>query len=352
MFIQRAWPVRIFLLAASAATLLVPAASAEEFVVNGDFSSVLAGWTNASKYFNGNPYVGGVAVVDDAPYVGALRLTGVDGRNYDVTIEQYIAVNGLAGPALVHFAWKVTNKEQNYGVNYVVVDFYNEMGTLLGRIIYFDTYNPNYTLEYFRNWFQTVPANAYHGVRTSQPTQLWQNVAVSTASMPGLDVSQVRTIWVRADVQNDATWGGELLVDDLSIEAVEIGDCNGNDVPDSVEIAAGSSRDCHANGLPDECEHCGDLDADGDVDGDDYTLFVAAFGQSGALSTFHACADHDEDGTVSLTDLQTWILCYRDYNAPPPENTTPAPARAVSRAAGHSVPQSADTVQVAPDGMP
>ena len=38
-------------------------------------------------------------------------------------------------------------------------------------------------------------------------------------------------------------------------------------------------NDCNGNGIPDDCEQCGDLDSDGDVDHDDYIIFLSAFGE-------------------------------------------------------------------------
>src|SRR5439155_7517537 len=55
------------------------------------------------------------------------------------------------------------------------------------------------------------------------------------------------------------------------------------------------------------CNPCpGDLDHDGDIDGDDFTLFLNAFGHSQGQPAFNAEADFDHDGVVTLADYQTW----------------------------------------------
>ena len=38
------------------------------------------------------------------------------------------------------------------------------------------------------------------------------------------------------------------------VNALNLGDCNGNGVADEVDIAGGTSQDCSGNGIPDECE--------------------------------------------------------------------------------------------------
>ncbi len=56
---------------------------------------------------------------------------------------------------------------------------------------------------------------------------------------------------------------------------------------------------------------CGDLDTDGDVDTDDYMIFVGAFGLCEGDMGFIAAADFDEDGCITLVDFQAWLACYR-----------------------------------------
>ncbi len=58
---------------------------------------------------------------------------------------------------------------------------------------------------------------------------------------------------------------------------------------------------------------CGDLDNDKDVDGDDYDIFVMAFGSTTCDAEYAICADFDEDGVVTHVDYQQWLLCYRDF---------------------------------------
>jgi hypothetical protein len=68
---------------------------------------------------------------------------------------------------------------------------------------------------------------------------------------------------------------------------------------------------------------CGDLDYDRDVDGDDYAIFLAAFGALSSDARYYSAADFDHDGVVSLIDYQQWLQCYREFTgdpfAPPPQ---------------------------------
>ena len=67
---------------------------------------------------------------------------------------------------------------------------------------------------------------------------------------------------------------------------------------------------------------CGDLEGDLDVDGDDLAVLLAAFGRSLGDPRYNAVADLDDDGTVTLTDFQIWLTCFRVTIADP---TAPAP---------------------------
>ncbi|MBN2560467.1 MAG: right-handed parallel beta-helix repeat-containing protein [Phycisphaerae bacterium] len=99
-------------------------------------------------------------------------------------------------------------------------------------------------------------------------------------------------------------------------------DCNGNGQEDNCDVFTGLSQDCNQNHVPDECEAWCDFDGDAVVDGNDYAIFLSAFGSESYDEAFVRCADHDDDGTVTLVDYQYWLACYRDYvgdpGAPPP----------------------------------
>lgn len=69
-------------------------------------------------------------------------------------------------------------------------------------------------------------------------------------------------------------------------------------------------EDCSLGGCP---EVCGDLDDDGDVDAADFSLFLAAFGQSVESLLYDDCANYDGAGIITFVDYQYWRQCYRDY---------------------------------------
>jgi hypothetical protein len=57
----------------------------------------------------------------------------------------------------------------------------------------------------------------------------------------------------------------------------------------------------------------GDLDGDGDLDYDDYSLMRSAIGRCSGDSAFNSAADFDQDRCVTLMDYQVWIAYYRDF---------------------------------------
>ena len=59
-----------------------------------------------------------------------------------------------------------------------------------------------------------------------------------------------------------------------------------------------------------------DVDNDGDVDGDDYVLFLMAFGTEPGDPNWLPAADWDLDGRVTLVDWQAFRLCYLEENPP------------------------------------
>lgn len=55
---------------------------------------------------------------------------------------------------------------------------------------------------------------------------------------------------------------------------------------------------------------CGDLDDDGDVDGDDRNILRAAFSTIPGDSGYIEEADYDEDGDIDYNDYREWYKCY------------------------------------------
>jgi hypothetical protein len=58
--------------------------------------------------------------------------------------------------------------------------------------------------------------------------------------------------------------------------------------------------DLNYNGIPDPCDDCGDLDADADVDMDDYWVILAAFGTCAGDLNYVVEADADDDHCITL----------------------------------------------------
>jgi len=142
-----------------------------------------------------------------------------------------------------------------------------------------------------------------------------------------------------------------MIPDECDIAGGDSQDCNGNSVPDECDLYYGTSRDCNYNarpdecdigvewggycigpdcepdlnynGIPDSCDDCGDLDADADVDMDDYWVILAAFGTCAGDLNYVVEADADDDHCITLYDFWYWRICYmfangRDFGPPAP----------------------------------
>ncbi len=90
-----------------------------------------------------------------------------------------------------------------------------------------------------------------------------------------------------------------------------LADCNTNSIPDLCELAA---TDANTNGTPDECEPTctgapGDMDEDGNIDGDDAAGYVECFitGMNTNTGANCGCADMDGDGDADGCDLCIFI---------------------------------------------
>ena len=61
---------------------------------------------------------------------------------------------------------------------------------------------------------------------------------------------------------------------------------------------------------------CGDLDGDGDVDGDDRDILRSALNTRTGDAGFIPEADYDGDGLISYNDYREWYVCYKAFIAP------------------------------------
>lgn len=61
---------------------------------------------------------------------------------------------------------------------------------------------------------------------------------------------------------------------------------------------------------------CGDLDGDGDVDGDDRNILRGALRSTTGDAAFIPEADYNEDGVISFGDYRDWYECYQEYINP------------------------------------
>jgi len=168
------------------------------------------------------------------------------------------------------------------------------------------------------------------------------NQAWVTFNVVPFDPTNLASLYNMTDIGYPCNW---LLRAEISCGPLA-NDCNGNQIPDECDIGVEWGGPCYSNtpcfpwecesdwnhnGIPDSCEPCGDLDSDGDVDLDDYWMFLDAFGSCIGQPKYNAAADLDGDGCVTLVDYQAWRMCYlmangKEFVAPKPK-PMPAPAK-------------------------
>ena len=92
-------------------------------------------------------------------------------------------------------------------------------------------------------------------------------------------------------------------------------DCNKNDVPDDCDVMFGTSTDCNGDGLPDDCITCGSDDDCYDCnDATDDICHVE--GTDNRCLHVPNCAgniipgDTDNDGDLDLEDYSIFVLCF------------------------------------------
>lgn len=186
---------------------------------NGDFSNGLTGWTDGQRAMaSWDTYSGVVSIVDDGPYSDSLQHYSVNGWNYYSNIYQDINISNPYDNYLISFDWKVTQKESTYGANYITFHFYDATDNRLGGITYIDTANSGHTPSYLRGGLSENELYVNH-----RYLQLfdWEHVELNTRDIiPDLDYASISKITVASTIQNDASRGGVMLVDNMSVQVV------------------------------------------------------------------------------------------------------------------------------------
>lgn len=114
------------------------------------------------------------------------------------------------------------------------------------------------------------------------------------------DYFQLASDDVGASLAFTATFNGEQDVYFLRIGDY---DCNGNGVSDQIDVLARRSLDLNADMIPDECQCLADLSGDLQVDVEDLSLILSAFGTSSGDPAYDARLDPNQDGQIGLADL-------------------------------------------------
>jgi DNA-binding beta-propeller fold protein YncE len=118
---------------------------------------------------------------------------------------------------------------------------------------------------------------------------------------------------------------GNIVVADANNHRVQWFDAEGNYLADTKRKQAPPEEAINAKALalgPDQeprytmrwedpCTLRGDLDCNKRIDGEDYSMFLNAFGSCSGQARYNPRADLDHDGCVTFVDYQTWYWIYR-----------------------------------------
>ncbi len=107
---------------------------------------------------------------------------------------------------------------------------------------------------------------------------------------------------------DDAGSACNFLLRAITQEVLPLNDCNENGVPDDCDLSQGTSHDDNQNAIPDECELSGDVNGDGAVNFEDFSLFIdcmagPGYPNPGCDPVHFAMSDVDDDDDVDLDDF-------------------------------------------------
>lgn len=180
-------------------------------LINGDFNNGIKGWVNESKYMGSNQrYNKGIDF-----HNGYLRLSGMQGANYYISLSQEIYVKRKYDYYIINFDWMVPEKAARYGAAYIIFDFFDNNDNRIGRVSSLLTSNSAHTHDY---WKKPLSDRAFLLHRIfNKPFSNWKHQEFDTRDMPGMNVRKVHRIKVLIAIQNDAGCGANMNVDNLTL---------------------------------------------------------------------------------------------------------------------------------------
>ncbi|MHA1279956.1 MAG: dockerin type I repeat-containing protein [Candidatus Helarchaeota archaeon] len=109
---------------------------------------------------------------------------------------------------------------------------------------------------------------------------------------------------------NDGVYGG--VVSDTALSGIYQVSVNAKGTNNGEQFERGSFGQFFVEPDTGEVTNPGDLDADGDIDSADYSLFRSTLGKCDGDEGFISNADYDEDGCVTYADYRIWYGYYRN----------------------------------------
>ncbi|MCX6666002.1 MAG: C25 family cysteine peptidase [Euryarchaeota archaeon] len=151
----------------------------------------------------------------------------------------------------------------------------------------------------------TIKDNRITGIKIQSSTaptnnnRLYHNNFINNAQNA---YDECNDIWYNPDLKEGNFW------DDYTGS-----DAKDDGIGDSpYNISGGSNQDLYPLMKP-WIPIPGDLDHDGDIDQDDFALFLQTYGHSIGDPEFNSEADYNNNGVVDLVDYQIWLMYYRDF---------------------------------------
>ena len=245
------------------------------------------------------------------------RLVTISGTAFDMTPT---ASMNISVPAI--YAWKFDGLGAGVpdpGVGIVIADVPNEGRFFVGSKAT-DLGNGNWRYDY------AVYNLNSHRSGGSFFVPLPPGATVSGIGFHDVDYHSgepfANTDWVSTVNANGVTWSSpQTFAQNANTNALRWGTMynfwfTANLSPGTSDIALGLFRPGSPTAIAASATvpaPCGDQNEDMVVDGDDFGVFLLAYGHCGSGGSFDADADMDGDGCVTLVDYQQWLGCYQTF---------------------------------------
>ena len=146
-------------------------------------------------------------------------------------------------------------------------------------------------------------------VDSNETNSIWEQVSWTSAEPDGTSV----TVQVRSSVDSISWSDWESAANGIGL--TETPDGQYLEIKTTLQITDGGeiSPVLFDLTVTSNQSFCGDLDHDGDVDGDDRNILRGALRTHTGDAGFIEEADYDEDGDIDYSDYREWYKCYKAF---------------------------------------